>query len=58
MVSDPDEHLRAAIKAAVDAGDLDRAGKLLEVLRGPSPAAAIAPLAPVVDLAARRRVPS
>ena len=40
-----------AIKAAVDAGQYERAGKLLDVLRTtPAPTAAT-----VVDLAARRR---
>ena len=46
--ADPDEALRVAIKAAVDAGDTARAMALLEVLRS-SPKPAL-----VVDLAARR----
>lgn len=43
--SDPDAALRLAIKVAVDAGDLDRAGKLLDILKGTPK---------VVDLASRR----
>jgi hypothetical protein len=47
--ADPDEALRAAINAAVDAGDVARAMALLEVLKAsPRPAA-------VVDIASRRR---
>ncbi len=43
-VSDPDEALKMAIKAAVDAGQYERAAKLLEVLK-------ITPsLAPVIAL--------
>ncbi len=46
---DPDDALRAAIKAALDAGDLARAGALLDVLRSaPKPA-------PVVVLEERRK---
>jgi hypothetical protein len=41
---DPDAALRMAIKAAIDAGNLARAGKLLDVLKG----------AEVVELATRR----
>ena len=51
--NDPDRALRLAIKDAVDRGNIDRAAKLLDVLRA---AAAPAPQssAPVVDLASRR----
>ncbi len=42
---DPDEAIRTAIKAAVDAGQWKRAPRLLSILKGPD----------VVDLAARRR---
>jgi hypothetical protein len=46
--TDPDEALRTAIKAAVDAGDFDRARALVAILEAaPKPA-------PVVDLATRR----
>ena len=39
VLADPDDALRAAIKAAVDAGDLGRATALLEVLKAtPKPA--------------------
>jgi hypothetical protein len=49
--TDPDDALRDAIRAALDAGDLDRVHALTTVLK-----AARAPAAPrVVDLAARRR---
>jgi hypothetical protein len=46
---DPDDALRKAIVAAVEAGQLDRAAKLLAVLQATAPAAS------VVDLASRRR---
>jgi hypothetical protein len=45
---DPDEALKTAIKVAVDAGQYDRAAKLLDVLRS-TPA-----VAAVIDLAKRR----
>jgi hypothetical protein len=47
---DSDEALRIAIKLAVDAGQLERAGRLLDVLRATSPAAS------VVELATRQKV--
>ena len=46
--ADPDEALRGAIKAALDAGDLVRVRALLDVLDPPR--------APVVELAPRNRV--
>ena len=47
-LSDPDEALRVAIKAAVDAGKFDRARALVALLEdSPKPAA-------VVDIATRR----
>jgi hypothetical protein len=45
---DADAGLRATIKAAVDEGRLDLAARLLDVLRGAPPVAA------VVDIRARR----
>jgi hypothetical protein len=48
---DPDEALRTAIKAAVDAGDFARVEALVAVLKGDP-----AKLAPVVPLASRGRV--
>jgi hypothetical protein len=45
--ADPDEALRQAIKAALDAGDLARVRALLDVLDPPR--------APVVELARRNR---
>lgn len=50
---DPDEALRVAVKAAVDAGDFDRAKALLAVLEGTRPEAPNAG-ANVIALAARR----
>jgi hypothetical protein len=47
--TDPDDALRIAIKAAVDAGDLARATRLIEVLGATAPSAA------VVELGLRRR---
>jgi hypothetical protein len=45
---DPDEALRAAIRAALDAGDLDRVTALVDILRAsPKPA-------PVLELAGRK----
>ena len=41
-VTDPDEAVRAAIKAAVDAGRLELAARLLDVLRdAPKPGAVV-----------------
>jgi hypothetical protein len=45
---DPDRALRLAIKDAIDRGHLERAAKLLDVLRAGSPASS------VVDLSTRR----
>lgn len=50
---DPDEALRAAIRAALDAGDLARVKALVSILEAAPPASA--PVAPVVDLMTRRR---
>ena len=48
-LADPDEALRVVIRAALDAGDLDRVKALVAVLEG-SPKRAS-----VVDIASRRR---
>jgi hypothetical protein len=47
--TDPDDALRIAIKAAVDAGDLARATRLIEVLGASAPSGAI------IELGLRRR---
>jgi hypothetical protein len=47
--ADPDAALRAAIKVAVDAGDVSRAGALLELMKPMNPGAT------VIALGARRR---
>jgi hypothetical protein len=50
--ADSDAALRAAIKAAVDAGDLVRASTLLDILKA---AATVTTKAGVIELASRRQ---
>lgn len=49
LPTDPDDALRAAVKAAIDAQDLERASKLIELLKSTPKAA------PVIALATMRR---
>ncbi len=50
-VMDPDDALKVALKAAVDAGQWDRVRGLTEMLANPPKGAA-----PVVELATRRKL--